>query len=200
MNLITSLRLGQRFNGIILTPSATKCVSPEDTEILAEHGVAVVDCSWARLQDTPFSKMKGSHPRLLPFLVAANPVNYGKPCELSCVEAIAAVMYLTGFDSIADFYLGKFSWGHSFPSLNKDLLESYAVCTTSAEIIRAQTDFLARTSEKQPSEIDMPPSGSDEHSESDDGGAQPSEGVPPLTNAEAPCGTSSTVCQSETAE
>lgn len=59
MNLIKDLRLGQRFNGIILTPSATKCVSPEDAEIIAHHGVAVVDCSWARLNETPFSKMKG---------------------------------------------------------------------------------------------------------------------------------------------
>ena len=207
MNLITSLRLGQRFNGIILTPSATKCVSPEDTEILAEHGVAVVDCSWARLQDTPFSKMKGNHPRLLPFLVAANPVNYGKPCELSCVEAIAAVMYLTGFDSIADFYLGKFSWGHSFPSLNKDLLESYAVCKTSVEIIRAQTDFLARSGEKQPSEIDLPPSASDEDSGSGDEGATSEPARPTETTAaaaavttptaaaaaEEPCGTSAAV-------
>lgn len=61
MNLIKELRLGQRFNGIILTPSATKCVSPEDAEIIALHGVAVVDCSWARLHETPFSKMKGIH-------------------------------------------------------------------------------------------------------------------------------------------
>merc|ERR1712018_127684 len=112
------------------------CVSPADRGILDAHGVAVVDCSWARIDETPFHKMKSSHPRLLPYLVAANPVNYGKPCKLNCVEALAAAMYITGYKQIAKNYLNKFSWGHSFISLNEVLLDQYANCKDGDEVIK----------------------------------------------------------------
>lgn len=121
-----------------------QCVSPTDCDIVREYGCAVVDCSWARLNDTPFNRMKTRYPRLLPFLVAANPINYGKPCQLSCVEAIAATLIITGFPDEANFYLGKFSWGHSFLELNDELLEKYAVCASSEEVIAAQEEYLKK--------------------------------------------------------
>ncbi|XP_058796203.1 18S rRNA aminocarboxypropyltransferase [Phymastichus coffea] len=170
-NLIKTLRLGARFPGLVLTPVGTKCVSPQDKEIILENGCAVVDCSWARLDNTPFNRMKTPHPRLLPFLVAANPINYGKPCQLSCVEAIAATLIITGFPEEADLYLGKFSWGHSFLELNADLLANYAACTNSEEIIAAQDKFLVKTRQEREDRLampDFPPSESESEEEEEE--------------------------------
>ncbi|XP_053974974.1 18S rRNA aminocarboxypropyltransferase isoform X2 [Hylaeus anthracinus] len=141
--LVKLLRLGARFPGLVLTPVGQKCVSPTDRDIIRDYGCAVVDCSWARLDDTPFGRMRTPNPRLLPFLVAANPINYGKPCQLSCVEAIAATLIITGFQEEAKFYLGKFSWGHAFLELNDELLKKYSLCANAEEIIATQEKFLA---------------------------------------------------------
>ncbi|KAG5327866.1 TSR3 protein, partial [Pseudoatta argentina] len=154
--LIRILQLGARFPGLCLTPMGDKCVSPTDCDIVQEYGCAVVDCSWARLDDTPFNRMKTSHPRILPFLVAANPINYGKPYQLSCVEAIAATLIITGFPNEAELYLGKFSWGHSFLELNSELLEKYALCTTSEEIITAQETYLKKAWQEKLDRLTLP--------------------------------------------
>ncbi|XP_014279284.1 18S rRNA aminocarboxypropyltransferase [Halyomorpha halys] len=147
--MIKTLRLQQRFNGIVLSPMGIKCISPLDKEIVERFGAAVVDCSWAKIEETPFEQMKTSNPRLLPFLVAANPINYGKPIKLSCVEALAALFYITGFQEEAEHYLSQFTWGDSFIHLNQELLDRYAACKDGEEVVMAQNAYLAECDEER---------------------------------------------------
>lgn len=142
LGFVKTLRLTQRFNGVVLTPMATKCIGPDDKSIIETCGLSVVDCSWAKLADTPFTKMKSINNRLLPYLIATNPINYGHPCKLSCVEAYAAAFYIVGLRKYGDELLGKFKWGHSFYEVNYDLLEMYRQCKDGAECVAKQTEFL----------------------------------------------------------
>ncbi|WVQ79126.1 hypothetical protein IAT38_001221 [Cryptococcus sp. DSM 104549] len=150
-NLINSMRVGQRFRGIVLTPQGKKVISPEDDEIVQMSGLAVVECSWARLDEVPFNKIKSPYERLLPFLIASNPVNYGKPWRLNCVEALAAGFYITGHPDWAEVLLAKFSWGHSFYKLNSHLIERYRTCKT-ADDMTAMQELIQQEMEEEQAE------------------------------------------------
>ncbi|KAK6150459.1 hypothetical protein DH2020_015391 [Rehmannia glutinosa] len=142
--LLKELRVSTGFGGVVLSPTGTQCVSQEDLELIRRRGLAVVDCSWARLEDVPFTKLRCAAPRLLPWLVAANPVNYGRPCELSCVEALAAALIICGEKETGDLLLSKFKWGHAFLSLNRELLKAYSECQNGADMIVVQNEWLSQ--------------------------------------------------------
>eukprot|EP00770_Monocercomonoides_exilis_P007324 MONOS_7287.1-p1 / transcript=MONOS_7287.1 / gene=MONOS_7287 / organism=Monocercomonoides_exilis_PA203 / gene_product=unspecified product / transcript_product=unspecified product / location=Mono_scaffold00246:23781-25172(+) / protein_length=281 / sequence_SO=supercontig / SO=protein_coding / is_pseudo=false len=124
-------------------------VSPSDKEIISTRGLAVIDCSWARIPELHLEKLHypKSNDRLLPFLVAANPINYGKPRTLSCAEAFAATLAITGFKEDALYLLSKFTWGHSFFELNDELLDAYAAGTTAEDVRRIEKEMMEKWSD-----------------------------------------------------
>merc|ERR1711937_772326 len=145
--LVKILKLKQRFNGICLSPKGQTYVSKADREIVEKHGAAVVDCSWARIDETPFHHTPCKHLRILPLLIAANPVNYGKPTKLNCAEAFAASLILVGYDEkYASELLSPFKWGHAFLELNRELFDMYSPCETADDLLLVEKDYLARKS------------------------------------------------------
>ena len=141
--LLRKMNLKQPFAGIVMSPQGRIAVSPADRHLVETLGISVIDCSWARLAEIPFRQMRSGHHRLLPFLVAANTVNYGRPSKLSCAEAAAATLYICGRPAAAVALLNEFSWGPEFVRLNRELLDLYAGCADADEVVRKQNEWLA---------------------------------------------------------
>ena len=51
-------------NLTFVSPQGQMATSPADREIVGEHGVCVIDCSWNKIEGIPFSKLKGGYNRL----------------------------------------------------------------------------------------------------------------------------------------
>lgn len=144
LGMMRDLHLGQRFNGVIITPNGKQVVSPADRELLETYGAAVVECSWARTKEIQWSKVGGKCERLLPYLVAANTVNYGKPWRLNCAEALAAAFYICGRKEWAEQVLAPFNYGESFLEINGSLLRKYAACEDAQEVKKVEDAWLER--------------------------------------------------------
>ncbi|KAI1634240.1 hypothetical protein F4809DRAFT_537975 [Biscogniauxia mediterranea] len=144
LGLMRELHFGQRHNGVIITPNGKHTLSPADRELMDQYGAAVVECSWARTQEIQWSKVSGKCERLLPYLVAANTVNYGKPYRLNCVEALAAAFYICGHPDWAEQALRPFNYGESFLAINSKLLKKYAACTSEEDIKKTESAWLER--------------------------------------------------------
>ncbi|OAG02695.1 DUF367-domain-containing protein [Paraphaeosphaeria sporulosa] len=144
LGLLRELHVGQKFAGVVISPKAKKIVSREDAPLLEQYGAAVVEASWNRIEEVPFSRIGGPCSRLLPYLVAANQTNYGKPWRLNCVEAIAACYYICGHADWAEDILSSFSYGEAFLDINAALLKRYAACANEDEIKAAEEKWLAK--------------------------------------------------------
>lgn len=127
---------------VLLNPFAEKSLSREDLSVAEENGILAVDCSWKHAEAV-FQNLKQIHiSRALPFVVAANPLNYGKPFKLTTLEAFAAALYILGKIDHSREILNIYKWGPHFLELNKQPLEDYRKAENSAEVIQIMKHYI----------------------------------------------------------
>ena len=80
--------------------------------------------------------------RALPFIVAANPVNYGKPFKLTTLEAFAAALYILGDVEQAKEIMNIYKWGPHFLELNHEPLDEYRMAKNSEEVITIMKRYI----------------------------------------------------------
>ena len=146
-----NLKLHKKINsiprkGVILEPLCGKVFGPEDHELILARGGSIVglDCSWAHIETSVEQVMTRTRlqPRMLPLLLAANPVNWGKPSKMTTAEALAATLYLMDREKQARRLLSAFRWGEQFFVLNKEPLDAYRDAESSAELVDLQFEFF----------------------------------------------------------
>ena len=191
----TVMKIGKSFSGIVLSSDATIMINPSDKSCALKQGISAINCSWNRLDEIPFDKMgKPRNQRILPYLLAANSVNYGKPYKMNTAEAMAASLYILGFKLDAEKLLSSFSSGEEFIRLNFDALEAYSNCRDGLEVkersdcfIRLREDYALKKRERviensrlgsYLNEEDFPPVDGDEYDDTEynDDGCQAGEG------------------------
>ena len=182
LGLVESLRIGRPFNGVVLSANAPTVLSGGDAELMAAHGIAGINCSWNRLEEIPFGKLgKARNHRTLPFMVAANQVNYGKAFKMNTAEALAAALVIVGARDDAEALLEPLSYGAEFLRLNDTAFDAYAAALDSDGVRAAEAAFLeeaqaGRRDSRPPASsdagyldgMDLPPSNSDDEYDDDD--------------------------------
>ena len=126
---------------IRLNPFSKVAFSKFDKERIEKFGLTALDCSWEHVEKVIMKRVRGTS-RCLPVLIAGNPVNFGKLTKLSTVEALAAALYIIGYEEEANKLLSVFKWGETFIKINRDRLEKYSSARNSKEIIKIQESFF----------------------------------------------------------
>lgn len=121
---------------LLLDPSSCTVLSPNDKT----KNLAAVDCSWDHYREV-FNDFKATDRRRLPYLLAANPINYGKSYHLTTAEALAAALLILGKNEQANMILNKFKWGLGFISLNSQALLDYSHAKDAKEVILIERDY-----------------------------------------------------------
>ncbi len=189
--LLSSLPLSASFAGVLLSPAGVGALSAADAPALAAGGLAVIDCSWARVGDgadassaAPLPRLRAAGgARLLPWLIAANSVNYGKPGKLSCAEALAAGLFICGRRAQARAVLRSFGWGREFLRINAELLRGYAAAADAPAVLAVQAAWMRKLEDEVAAKgaraRELPPEGSEGEEEGgEEGDAAAAAGGP----------------------
>ncbi|MDK2464175.1 MAG: DUF367 family protein [Candidatus Korarchaeota archaeon] len=123
---------------VVLDPTSHVYLSPADRESAESRGLVAVDASWRRIDEVRWPRGRR---RVLPLLVAANPINYGRPFRLSTAEALAAALFILGRRDQAERVLAEFKWGPEFIRINEDWLEAYSEAEGPEEVEKLSERF-----------------------------------------------------------
>lgn len=124
---------------IILSPFSRQALSPADKKY-ARKGLVVMDLTWTNIDEFP--RVKGGEERALPYLLASNPINWGRPMELNSAEAVLAALLILGEDEQAGEFMGRFNWAPEFIRLNGEMLKDYSEAKDSSDVIRIQNEYI----------------------------------------------------------
>jgi len=130
-------------HAILLNPFAKKSLSKEDERTAKENGILAIDCSWKNAEKSFDELAQDSISRALPFVVAVNPVNYGKALKLTTLEAFAAALYILGHVEQAKEILNIYKWSPHFLELNKNPLEDYRMAKNSKDVIKSMKLYIS---------------------------------------------------------
>ena len=130
--------------GILLDPLTDRILSPSDLDLIQGGSIVALDCSWKKIEDSirMIKRTTRLKSRILPILLAGNPVSWGKRGRLCTAEALSASLYIVGLKEEALGLLAPFPFGDSFMSLNQQPLDAYASCFNEQEVAEAQWEFF----------------------------------------------------------
>ena len=73
----------------------------------------------------------------------------GRPMKLNTAEAMAACLFITGYQDEARIMLGPFGYGEEFLRLNEDALNAYCSCSSGEEVAMVNQQLLTGVEEKK---------------------------------------------------
>ena len=124
---------------VVLSPFGEKTLSPADIKY-ARRGLVVMDLTWTHIDELP--KVRGAKARKLPYLLASNPINWGRPWNLNSAEAVLASLIIMGQDEQAELFMPRFNWAPEFVVLNKALLDEYKAASDDEDVDRIQQEYI----------------------------------------------------------